>query len=82
MEMCVNKVAVHINGIIISSQVWHSKCLHFPQRSMSFLKIITIRKAKFVRHGSSPTKSGVVRLGFVGQLPCRTTSCISYHPLP
>jgi len=26
---------------------------------------------EFVRHGSSPTKSGVVRLGFVGQLPCR-----------
>jgi len=29
---------------------------------------------EFVRHGSSPTESGVVRLGFVGQLPCRTTS--------
>jgi len=29
---------------------------------------------EFVRHGSSPTKSGVVRLGFVGQPPCRTTS--------
>jgi len=36
-----------------------------------------LRKAEFVRRGSSPAKSGVVRLGFVGQLPCRTTSCIS-----
>ena len=31
---------------------------------------------EFVRHGSSLTKSGVVRLGFVGQLPCRTISVL------
>ena len=31
-----------------------------------------------VRHGSSSTESGVVRLSFVGQHPCRTTSCISF----
>ena len=30
-----------------------------------------------VRQGKCSTISGVVRLGFVGQLPCRTTSCIS-----
>jgi len=31
-----------------------------------------------VRQGNWSTNSGVVRLGFVGQHPCRTTSCISF----
>jgi len=32
-----------------------------------------------VRQGNLSTISGVVRLGFVGQLPCRTTFCVELH---
>ena len=44
---------------------------------MSLLRKAEFVRHGFVRHGSSPTKSGFVRLGFVGQLPCRIASCIS-----
>jgi len=41
---------------------------HF-QMSGTFFGRRNLSDTEVVRHGSSPTKSGVVRLGFVGQLP-------------
>jgi len=47
--------------------VWYESFLTFGTNRLDSMP--KGRKAEFVRHGSSPTKSGVVRLGFVGQLP-------------
>jgi len=49
--------------------------------ALKFIVILLVRQNKWteesVRHGKCSTISSVVRLGFVRQHPCRTTSCVS-----
>jgi len=56
--------------------VRHGSCPTKPNRTTGrrTLSDTEFEMQEVVRHGNSPTNSGVVRLGFVGQPPCRTTS--------
>jgi len=55
-----------------------------PTRKFSDTEVLRGRRKVFdteteiVRQGNCSTISSVVRLGFVGQLPCRTPSCILF----
>jgi len=75
VKIGITKTFCNINKMFSSVNKTYGCCSKiFGCSNKNFIGRRNLSDTEFVRHGSSPTNSGVVRLGFVGQPPCRTTS--------